>query len=226
MVNILNNKVKTQEKKIVSLEKGNNELMAKVIKHKQYEDYLNKKIEKEKQFQIENSKIVETKEEIEFLNRLLPNKKFKLLYRATKDGDSYNEFHSKVNNKGETITLFKTDKNRKFGGHISKSWNSSSGWQKGDVSYFLFNFNEKKCYKDKNNYLYNNGQFYCDVNTGPYFYGGGGNLCIGKGGSLLGRDIGYEYQRFTQLSNIKRDYEFSGENRFTCVEIEVYQVIS
>ena len=111
----------------------------------------------------------------------------KILYRSTKDGDSYKDFHNKVDNKGETITLFKTIKNRKFGGHISKSWSSSGNWQCKESSYFLFSLNEKKCYKDKNNYLYNNKQFYCNSNCGPLFHGGSGYLGISFAKLLLGK---------------------------------------
>ena len=225
IVNELNDKVKEQEEKIKLLEKNNNELMERVIK---LEKYNNEQKEKKtnKLFQGDNSKIIEKKEEEEFLKQMLPNKKFKLLYRATQDGDSITNFHNKVDNKGETITLFKTDKNRKFGGHISKSWNSNSGWVKEDASYFLFNLNEKKCYKDLNNVLYNSQQFYCHSNYGPDFYGGTGVLQTNKNCSLLGKGSGYESQNFTELSNITKDFEFSGEKRFTCVEIEVYKVIN
>ena len=221
-INELDDKVKKQEKIIESLKKNNNDLTEKVIK---LEEYIKKK-EPNELFEGDNSKIVESEEEKEFLKEILPNKKFKLLYRATKDGDSYENFHSKVDNKGETITLFKTDKNRKFGGHISKSWKNSGDWQNGDPSYFLFSFDEKKCYKDKKNSLYSGMQFYCNKDWGPDFYGGSGVLCIYENGSLLGKGSGYEEQKFTLLSNITKDYEFSGEHRFTCIEVEVYKVIN
>ena len=67
------------------------------------------------------SLICEQNIKINFLKNLLPNKKLTLLYRATKDGDSFNNFHSKCDNQGETVTLFKTIDGRKFGGHMNQS---------------------------------------------------------------------------------------------------------
>eukprot|EP01083_Nonionella_stella_P238452 835587_1 len=38
--------------------------------------------------------------------------RFNLLYRATRDGFTANDFHRRVDNKGATITLIKTKKNQ------------------------------------------------------------------------------------------------------------------
>ena len=72
------------------------------------------------------SLICNQKNEIEFLKNLLPNKKLTLLYSATKDGDSFNIFHSKCDNQGETLTLSETIEGRKFGGHMNQSMATKS----------------------------------------------------------------------------------------------------
>jgi len=61
----------------------------------------------------------------------------KLLYRGTRDGMTYNIFHSKCNNQGPTITLFKNDKGNIFGGYASTDWTSSNSYKSAPDS-FLF----------------------------------------------------------------------------------------
>ena len=86
-------------KEISSLQKENNELKKKVkeleSKYKNleekflsYEKVFGKEIEYLKIFNHNKSKICETEEEIEFLKKMLPNKKLNLLYRASEHGDS------------------------------------------------------------------------------------------------------------------------------------------
>lgn len=54
------------------------------------------------------------------LSLLLGNRrhgdKATLIYRGSKDGWGYADFHRCCDNKGATVTLFKTDKGRRFGG--------------------------------------------------------------------------------------------------------------
>ena len=48
------------------------------------------------------------------------NKEIKLIYKATKDGDSASKYHELCDNKYPTITLIKTKKNRRFGHYMEK----------------------------------------------------------------------------------------------------------
>ena len=209
---------------VISLQKQNSLLIDKVNK---LELYINeKKIAKDNKnwelFQGNNSHIFESEEEKKYLREILPKKKFKLLYRATEDGDSPKIFHKKVDKIGETITIFKTEKKRKFGGHITKAWNNTGEWEKEDPSFFLFSFDEKKVYKPIDNNCFNENTFYCAANCGPYFY----NIGINAGNSILKYEGGFEWKNLPHLGNLSKEYELSGENKFTCVEVEVYQVIN
>ena len=47
-----------------------------------------------------------------------------LLYRATTDGFSGNDFHSRCDGKTSTITIIKNNLNYVFGGYASASWNN------------------------------------------------------------------------------------------------------
>ena len=223
-------------KDIISLKNENNELKQKLkeleIKYNNLNEklsyYLEKELEKLQLFNYNKSKICQTEEEIEFLKIMLPNKRLNLLYRATEHGDSTSTFHSRCDNKGENITFIKTTKNRKFGGHTCKSWKSSGGWNSDndDPNYFLFNLTTKKQYKPTDNYFKNHSSLFTSSGYGPLFgpdYHWIG-VCEG-GGTLLGNGMGLENKGIPHLGINNPGYEFTGEYRFTCVEVEVYQVI-
>jgi len=76
------------------------------------------------------------------------NKTIKLLYKASRDGDSYQNFYRYVM-KGPTITIVLTTKGYKFGGLTSLSWknphmgeNSNKYYE--DKNAFIFSLNKKK----------------------------------------------------------------------------------
>ena len=85
-------------------------------------------------------KVISEEERIEKLKKLMGRKcNLKLLYQMTKDGSSCSTFHSKVDNKGPTMTLFETEDGYKFGGYTSQSFQIGKKWIK-DPDSFLFNF--------------------------------------------------------------------------------------
>ena len=43
----------------------------------------------------------------------------------SENGTKSEDFHKYCDNKGPTLTLFKTTKNKKFGGFISLNWSNS-----------------------------------------------------------------------------------------------------
>ena len=49
-----------------------------------------------------------------------------LIYRGSRDGSKSNDFHSKCDNKGPTICLYKNEKGNIFGGYASISWGSDN----------------------------------------------------------------------------------------------------
>ena len=75
------------------------------------------------------------------------------LYQATIDGDSAKNFHSKCDNKPNTLVLIKSAGNRRFGGFTTSQWSSpSSSEYKDDPYAFLFSVDKLKIYtykKDK-----------------------------------------------------------------------------
>ena len=115
-VNILEKKNKNLEDKAKKLEEEINEIkewkkkIEKLIKDEIKEKEILEKIGIK-------SIIIENNIDLDFLkNRLINNDsnlkksniKFNLLYRATRDGDSFNDFHSRVDNRNSTLTIIKT----------------------------------------------------------------------------------------------------------------------
>ena len=108
---------------------------------------LKEKIEPIQIKDLKSSKILEGKEEYAFINSLFSKKPFfNLIYSATRDGSYPEDFHRKCDNKGPTITLIKTNDNRKFGGYISKNrqyGNENEVYEK-DKNVFIFTIDKRK----------------------------------------------------------------------------------
>ena len=181
-----------------------------------------KKIENEKNNLLTNNKS----------NKYLNNENiiFKLIYRATRDGDTAKEFHKRCDKIGPNLTLVKTDKNIRFGGFTNLNWevpekseddkNSKDEGYKQDPEAFCFSLTNKKVYYHNN--LKENSIF-CSKSYGPTF---SGNIfaiydkMLTKGGFCSKK----EKSCFTGQN---KDYEISGKNKtFKIEEVEVYEVIS
>ena len=72
----------------------------------------------------------------------------KLLYKASVDGDNYKIFHKKCDNKGETVTIIKSEQNKLFGIYAIESWDISKEVTKNG---FLFSLDMRQYYS---NYIY------------------------------------------------------------------------
>ena len=119
-----------------------------------------------------DSKILTKAEEFEFIEKayknndeLLKNKIFKpkLLYRASKDGDSASTFHNKCDNIKGTLTLVKTKKGFIFGGFTDETWDGND--YKKDDNAICFSIDLKKIYKSKKT----NKAIRCLSGCGPIF---------------------------------------------------------
>ena len=102
-----------------------------------------------------DSKIIKTKEEIELLSKRLTPKNFnkdgkvsfKLLYRASRDGDTPKDYHYKCDGKKNTLCVIQTPKGCKFGGYTEITINSTIG-NFIDPNAFVFSLNKKKIYEN------------------------------------------------------------------------------
>ena len=141
------------------------------------------------------------------------NKKidFKLIYKATKDGNLLKNLHDKCDYKENCIVFIKDNNGKRFGGYTQIGF-SSENEEKKDNNAFVFLLDSKKIFNIKNGEI----AIYCDSsligfkNT-IYFHQGDlfNNSYTANGWSYIMK--GYELTK--DYSNIK------------IKEIEIYQII-
>ena len=145
-----------------------------------YKTYSERNTLKKNNLDLDYTKILEIKSQILtnedkiFLNKYFINNenkkdiKLHLSYSMSKNGVAQN-FHEFVDNKGPTISIFKIkNKNIRYGGFASKSWDSKSN-EKYDENAFIFSLNNQKIFKTTNP----EKSIFCNESYGPFF---GGNL--------------------------------------------------
>ena len=184
-----------------------------------------------------DSKIINKKEELEFLENRLKNSEilkkknitYKLLYRATKDGNNMQIFHNKCDNIMGTLTIIKTTKGMRFGGYTEQIWNDDNkkGVQRKDgknvcfcFSLDLFKIYNFDYYNNKNDHsihgYYNYGPFFCCSYEVFKIKNNNGFLC--------------GYTSYTtgvnSFGKFENDYEISGGQKdFSVIEMEVFQIL-
>ena len=226
--------------RINNIEKASNEQKKEIEKIKNWKneyDYEIQEIQSNKINKITlskiDSKIINKIEELEFLENRLKNNEilkkkniiFKLLYRATQDGNNVQAFHNKCDNILGTLTIVQTTKGMRFGGYTEQNWyksDKSNRIQRKDSKgvcfcfsldlFKIYNFNDNSSYSIK-----------CLYNYGPYF--GNTFFSVRNNNGLL-----YGYTDYATGSGffgkIDNDYEFNnGQKEFSVIEMEVFQII-
>ena len=151
-------------KKVNQLEEENKSLKKDIkdIKEKfnLFEKYFADEIKYKKMIEEKggiDSEIIKQKEDLEFLTKRLINNdenlkqkkiNYNLIYRATRDGDSLNSFHSRVDNKRSHLSIIETNKGLKFGVFIEQPFKQIRK-SINDNKSFVFSLNLKKIYKAK-----------------------------------------------------------------------------
>ena len=141
----------------------------------------------------------------------------KLLYRKTKDGDSYEIFHKLCDKKGKTLTLIKAE-NFIIGAYTPIDWDvSHDGW-KNDNESFIFSLTNNKIYRKKEK---STESLYCGKNEGPWYGGiGSRNKNMSLGEFQFSRK-GYEF-----YGNIDDIIPNEGKTRFFDIdELEIFQLM-
>jgi hypothetical protein len=155
---------------------------------------------------------------------------FKLVYRASRDGDDASEFHKRCDEIGPNVTLVKTEKNKRFGGFTFCNWGipqkylekmkSNAGILKQDQCSFCFSLDLKKMYYHDDRQGKEDAIF-CSNKFGPTFCSNIfaiNNNMLAKGGYCTRKKTSC----FTGQS---KDYEISGEKSFNIKELEVYEIV-
>ena len=108
---------------------------------------------------LSNDSTIMEKDEVEMIKSAIKermNKDIKLMkkiYQATIDGGDSDIFHKKCNNIPNTLVLYKSAGNRRFGGFVSECWKSDNKVIQ-DKNCFLFSLDKRKIYPPKNNNYY------------------------------------------------------------------------
>ena len=141
-------------------------------------------------------------------------KKYRLLFRASRDGDSANKFHDICDKYSNLIVLIITEDGTRFGGFTSSKFRSSSHL-KFDNNAFLFSLDNKKVF----NIIPGQYAIYCYDNTGP---------CFSKGSLYVPNNFFSKYGK-TRIAGgpfqFKKDYELNnGIEKFLIKELEIFQV--
>ena len=164
------------------------------------------------------SKIVSGKD-LNYIYELFKGKNdinFSLIYQMTKDGE--NSFHSKCDNIGPTLSLFKIKKNsytesfNRLGGFTSVNWDCSNQIKK-DESAFIFSLTRKKVFKAMRPFY----SIYCSLFYGPCFGFNGLSPGLWNKGKIGGYNLTETYR------DSERDCT-CGYKDFVIEEIEVYKV--
>jgi len=171
----------------------------------------------------------EKNEKFNFINSTLCEKlktqklTFKLLYKATRDGDSEDEFHSKCDNINNALIIIKTKENNIIGGFTTALLNCINEYNYDDYA-FLFSINNNKIYNLKSNQVYAVGSY-----KGSCLLFGVANGYLKE--LLLSNKFLSNYKSYTYNGGTyfdKNDPPFilnNGNRNFLVKECEIYQVI-
>ena len=226
----INDLMNVQKKEIDELKKWKAKYDTDIenIELKKRDDEIMKKI---------NTKIFKEKKEIDFLEKrlkrdepMLKNKTiiYKLLYRATEDGNSAESFHRKCDNISGTLTVIKTTKGFRFGGYTEMTWNTNNGEtvnkkDKNGVG-FCYSLDLFKIYNNTNEAK---STIRCYTNEGTDFYGGDAYFfdIYFPIDTNTRSNTGYT-KSHSSFGKIEEDCEINnGESNFLMKELEVFQII-
>ena len=164
----------------------------------------------------ESNIIKNIKEESIIGNKLSISKiiKYRLLYRATRDGDSAKIFHLKCDNFHNLVVIIETIEGKRFGGYTSTKFKGANP-MKIDNNAFLFSLDLKKVFDvTPDNYAVD-----CNPKSGPSFSGGSlfiPDNCFEKFGKTCVVGGPYKFEKDYELNN--------GKKNFIVKELEIFQI--
>ena len=209
---------------LTNIKKENKEIKKRLFDLEQKVNLLlNEKNKKNELKGFENTIIKNNEEAIKILKWICPNgeRKAKLLYKATPEENTRDDFHRKCDNKGATVFILETTKGRRFGGYTSLSLSSHEEW-KDDKEAFLFSLDNDKKYNVIPEASY---KVYSNKDFGPWF-GCNGNIGLAYEKNFF---IGNETHREnfdSKCYSTTVNFELSGGKAFNISKFEVYQIIN
>jgi hypothetical protein len=153
------------------------------------------------------------------------SKKWKLLFRGSRDGFRSSDFHQKCDNESNTVTVILTTKDFVFGGFTPLEWDSSNSLKKDNsLRSFLFIVKDPRNSESKSFPVMNSNSaaIYVNSSFGPIF--GGHDLLVSdrcNDNTSSYTKLGVTYRNDTGLKNTE---VFTGEQHFQVKEIEVFSI--
>lgn len=236
---LMDERIKSLEKKVEDLTKENNEIKEKV--NILFNFYNENKMLKDKTNKLKNnfnntnnqlnvginySNIIKNNNEIDFILKEIEKgigpikiNNIKLIYRATRDGGLVSEFHSKCDNIKNTLMIVQTSEGYKFGGFTSTGWKSENGEDIYDEKAFCFSINLNKIY----NIISPKYALHIQSSGGrPSF--GSSNYIFLLQDEFLKSKKNY-VQKMIDYKGETKNYEINGGNtHFKVSELEVFQI--
>jgi len=176
-----------------------------------------------------DSIILSDRDQIKDLIRLCDfqsSKKYNLIYRASQDGFEANDFHSKCDQKPNTLIIIKSEHGNIFGGYTEQDW-SGNGYR-NDPKSFIFSFVNQMNFAPLKMKCSSNKSIYSSQSYGPIF--GSGPAFRIHHNSNQNREsfssLGITSCNFKQLyyadNSIQAKYFLAGSPNFKVLEIEAY----
>ena len=152
--------------------------------------------------------------------------KWKLLYRASRDGFSAANFHSKCDGNQNTLTIIRSNLGYVFGGYTQKPWSQKGGWE-NDSEAFIFSLINGQGSQKKFYCIDPQSAIYCQTGYGPVF-GAGNDIFIANNSNQIESSSyidSYASQTPNDHLNVCNEYHsiLAGASNFLTTEIEVFQ---
>ena len=218
-INELKNENKKINEKNTYLEAKTEKILEKLNSLQEYLD-LNNKIDLNKSKIINNDNIKQDSIIKWIKESINKNKiKFELIFQMSKDGSNSEDFHKLCDNKGPTLVLIKTTKNRIFGGFTPLNWNKDKGSAYDKLKQtFIFSLNLMKKY----NMIDNQKEAIICNTSGPIF--GCDDIYIKKN-MKEGETYANEFCNFLTENNLELTGGKGNDESFNIEEFEVFKVI-
>jgi len=156
----------------------------------------------------------------------VPNQQWKLLYKASRDGFSASTFHKLCDDKGATMTIIKSSGGWLFGGYTTQSWTDPGRVFKDDSQAFIFTLTNPHNIPSSKFIIKNDKQHQAIKSGfetwGPIF----GNDDFFISDKSNNNDLsGVYFPRSYKDTTGKGSTLFTGSQRFTTADIEVYAIM-
>ena len=145
---------------------------------------------------------------------LLKGVKFHLVYKAFDMGDKAATFHEKCDKLNMSLVLIETDKDIRFGGFTTKSWEGNN-LKKKDNDSFVFSLETNSIF----DVIKNEPAIGCYPKFGPVFFGCQIRIYdefFTKGGTTCHKGLNFKTNKDYELNN--------GEQKYLIKDIEVYSI--